>query len=75
MSPRKEPRRRGNGATMIALAGLLILACGLWGLVAVVMPTMILFPAIVLGIVGFGFFHYLMWGWWLSGLEPPEDDD
>lgn len=75
MTSRKEPRRRGNGATLIALAGLLILALGLGGLIAMVMPAMIFFPAIILAIFSFGCFHYLMWGWWLSGLEPPEDDD
>ncbi|OYW17293.1 MAG: hypothetical protein B7Z55_12815 [Planctomycetales bacterium 12-60-4] len=62
-------------ATFTALLGLLFLGALLIFLAALVVPQIL---GLVLVIVGFGgmlLFHYVVWGWWLSKLMPPEDKD
>lgn len=78
MKSSKTDASARNAATFIAMLALLATAFGLLGLAAMVMPQ-ILGLLVVVG--GFGFcvlFHYLVWGWWLSGraarLQPEETD-
>lgn len=74
----REPRRPGSGqnsATFLALFGLLAMAAALLVLVAMVMPAALGIVGVLFAIVFVGAFHYLAWGWWLSKLRPPADDD
>lgn len=62
MAP-SDPR---DAATFTVLIGLLVLAGGLLGLMAMVAPHVLGVVLIVGGFVGFGAVHYLVWGWWLG---------
>ena len=62
-----------NSPTILALLGLLAVAAGLLGLIALVLPQVFGFVAVVLGFFAFGAIHYLLWGWWLRPV-PIEDE-
>lgn len=69
---------RANLATMIALFGLLAIAAGLLGLMALVLPHLLGIVVVVFTLfAGPIALHYLVWGWWLSQLkdENPDDDE
>ena len=83
-SPRVEPPARprpsrsnqSNAGTILALFGLLVIAAGLLGLMALVLPQLLGIVLVVGGLFGMVFFHYVVWGWWLSQMKPddlPED--
>jgi hypothetical protein len=62
-----------NAPTILALLGLLAVAAGLLGLIALVLPQVFGFVAVVLGFFAFGAIHYLLWGWWMRPV-PVEDE-
>jgi hypothetical protein len=64
MSP-SDPR---DAATFTVLLGLLVLAGGLLGLMAMVAPHVLGIMLIVGGFLGCGAVHYVVWGWWLGPL-------
>lgn len=53
-------------ATWVALIGLIVIAVSLIGLMAMVAPHVLGIVLILGGFLGFGAFHYLVWGWWLG---------
>jgi hypothetical protein len=55
-----------DAATWVALTGLVVIAVGLVGLMALVAPHVLGIVLILGGFLGFGAFHYLVWGWWLG---------
>ena len=62
------PSRRSdspNTGTFLALFGLGLLAFGLIGIVAQVMPQVGGLILVILGAIGFFAAHYVLWGWWL----------
>jgi hypothetical protein len=65
---------QSNAPTVLALLGLLALAGGLLGLIALVLPQVFGLLAVVLGFFAFGAIHYLLWGWWLRPIPAPDDD-
>jgi hypothetical protein len=65
--------QQSNAPTILALLGLLAIAAGLLGLVALVLPQVFGLLAVVVGFFAFGAIHYLLWGWWLRPI--PVDDD
>jgi hypothetical protein len=68
------PESRDAG-TWAALFGLFVVAVSLLGLMAMVAPHILGIALIVLAFLGFGAFHYLLWGWWLGAtLSKPPDD-
>ena len=72
----KPPADSRDTATWGALFGLLTVAVGLLGLMAIVAPHVFGIVLIGVGLLGFGAFHYLVWGWWLgqSLSQTPEVD-
>lgn len=61
-----------NAGTYAALFGLLIAGLVLLFLTAIVLPQ-VLGIVIVLGLfLGFGAFHYVVWGWWLERMGKEE---
>ena len=72
-----EPRKPDAGrelATLLALGALLMVAAGLVGLTAMVMPSLIALPLLFFAFAFVGGVHYLTWGWWMSR-RPPADED
>lgn len=70
--------QQSNAPTILALLGLLAIAGGLLGLVALVLPQIFGLLAVVLGFFAFGAIHYLLWGWWLRPVhveDEPESDE
>lgn len=66
------PEARDAG-TWAALFGLVVVAVALLGLMAMVAPHLLGIVLILLGFLGFGAFHYLVWGWWLGAtLSKPD---
>jgi hypothetical protein len=66
---------QSNAPTILALLGLLAIAAGLLGLVALVLPQIFGLLAVVLGFFAFGAIHYLLWGWWLRPIPFKDDAD
>lgn len=62
-------------ATLIALLGLLLAGLALLALMFLVSPIFLGIVAVILGFVMIGVFHYVVWGWWLGGAPPPEQDE
>ena len=50
------------------LFGLLIIAGGLLGLIAMVAPHVLGIVLVFAGFLLFGSLHYLIWGWWMRPL-------
>lgn len=67
----KQPGR--NSGTFIALFGLLVIAAGLLGLSALVMPQIFGILIVVVLFLGAVAFHYCVWGWWLSAHAPTDE--
>lgn len=70
-----------DAATWGVLFGLLGVAVGLLGLMALVAPQVFGVVLVIAGFVSFGALHYLLWGWWLrprlmerDDAEHPDDD-
>lgn len=61
----QSPAERDLG-TWGALFGLVVIAIGLLGLVAMVAPQLLGIALVIGGFIGFGSLHYLLWGWWLG---------
>lgn len=75
--PERDPAAaaRANLATMIALFGLLVVSAAILGLMALVLPQF-LGIILVVGLVCAGIaFHYLVWGWWLSGMKRDDAEE
>lgn len=68
------PSDARDAATWGVLFGLLVLAGGLLGLMAMVAPHVFGIVLVVVGFLGFGALHYLIWGWWLR-IKLTENDD
>jgi len=66
---------QSNAPTILALLGLLAVAAGLMGLIALVLPQVFGFVAVVLGFFAFGVIHYLLWGWWMPPVPVEEEAD
>jgi hypothetical protein len=66
---------QSNAPTLLALLGLLAIAGGFLGLVALVLPQIFGLLAVVLGFFAFGAIHYLLWGWWLRPIPIKDDPD
>lgn len=64
-----------NAATFLALFCLVILSIGIVLLTAMVMPSLIAFPAILCGFVVFGSMHYALWGWWMTAAPADDEED
>lgn len=62
-------RRGSNGATALALFGLLICGFLLLGLVVLVMPAALGFVIVIVGFTLPLALHYVIWGWWLSKMR------
>ncbi|MBQ18149.1 MAG: hypothetical protein CMJ65_13610 [Planctomycetaceae bacterium] len=65
---RQHDKRARDVATLVALAGLVLLACGLLALLALVLQQLFVL-AIVVFVVAFGLYlglHYVLWGRGLS---------
>ena len=73
--PRPPQRNQSNAATMIALFGLVVIGGGLLGLMALVLPQLLGIVLVVGGLFGMAFFHYVVWGWWLSQMKPDDIPD
>ena len=67
--------QQSDAPTILALLGLLAIAAGLLGLVALVLPQIFGLLAVVLGFFAFGAIHYLLWGWWLRPVPIKDDPD
>ncbi|MBW3542338.1 MAG: hypothetical protein KY476_18890 [Planctomycetes bacterium] len=77
--PRRPPRRRPEQpgrrtATLLALVFLIAASVMLLFLVANVLPQFAGLVAVVAGLFSFGALHYLLWGFWLSNMHPPDTD-
>ncbi len=75
MSNPRRPDKNRDSTTFLALFALMAVAAGLLFLSALVMPQMVGVLAVVCGLFFFGAFHYVVWGWWLSGVLKKDDDD
>lgn len=64
---------RRNAGTCLAMIGLLALATGLFALVVVVMPDLLLAGGVLAGLVLFMGLHYVTWGWYLSRRRPGDE--
>jgi hypothetical protein len=62
-----------NAGTCLALAGLLFIGAGLFGLAVVVLPDLLMAVVFVSILGGFVLLHYLTWGRWLSRPRPGDD--
>lgn len=67
----QQPGR--NSGTFIALFGLLVIAAGLLGLSALILPIARGIIVLVLLFLGMIAFHYCVWGWWLSTHAPTDE--
>lgn len=74
MSNSRRDGENKNLATFLALAALLFLSAGLLGLATIVMPGLAAVLLVVFGFVFVGCLHYVVWGWWLTGRKPDDDD-
>ena len=63
----RDARAGRDSGTFLALAALLVAAIGLLFLVALVIPQVIGIAVVLACLVLFVTFHYVVWGWWLSG--------
>ncbi|MFO0918490.1 MAG: hypothetical protein U0872_09270 [Planctomycetaceae bacterium] len=61
----RSPAEQDAG-TWAAVFALAVVGLGLLGLAALVTPHLLGIMLVVGGFVGFGAFHYLVWGWWLG---------
>jgi hypothetical protein len=72
----RTTRSQSNAATAIALFGLILMSAALLGLMALVLPELLGVLLVILIFAVPAFFHYLIWGWWLSrALNSPPDND
>lgn len=70
---RHQLEARRNAGTCLAMFGLLAVAGGLFALVVVVMPDLLM-GVVVLGVlVGVFLLHYVTWGWFLSRRRPGDE--
>jgi len=79
MEPRPSPvsRNQSNGATAIALFGMLLISGALLALMALVLPQLLGVLVVILIFAVPAAFHYVVWGWWLSqarGVELQENE-
>lgn len=74
MTNARQPGNKNSG-TFLALIGLVVIAFGLLGLAALVMPQVLGLLLVVSGFLFFGVFHYLLWGWWFTADSQPDDDE
>lgn len=70
--PESTSTARSDAATAIALLGLVILALGLLGLMALVLPQVLGIVVVILIFAVPAALHYLVWGWWMSQLREQE---
>ena len=73
-----QPRGRDgqqNGATLLALIGLMLIAGGLLALMTMVMPGLSGILLVIWAFVFFGVFHYVVWGRWMTARRDGEEDD
>ena len=63
---------RSDAATAIALLGLVVLAAGLLGLMALVLPQLLGIVIVILIFAVPAALHYLAWGWWMSQIRDEE---
>jgi len=67
MSGSQRPGQYGNGPTILAVLALTGASFGLLFLSGMVLPHLFGLAVVVAGFVSFIAFHYLVWGWWMSG--------
>ncbi|RMG40922.1 MAG: hypothetical protein D6725_02405 [Planctomycetota bacterium] len=60
-----DEARKRNLATYTALVGLLLMALGLVGLSAMVLPQIVQIVGVIIGFVVFVAVHYFTWGVWM----------
>jgi hypothetical protein len=74
MPPPKKPQ--SNAGTAIALFGLLLISGAILGLMSLVLPQVagVLLVVLLVFVMPI-MFHYLVWGWWLSRMNTPEDEE
>jgi len=75
VSQRRPPDSGRDLATFSALLGLLLLGGLLIFLSALVVPQILGIVLVVVGFSGMLIFHYLVWGWWLSRMLPPKEEE
>lgn len=64
--PNDDQRQMADLGTYVALLGVLLLGAALLGLVAMVLPNLLVIVAVALA---FGYsilLHYFVWGYWLA---------
>jgi hypothetical protein len=79
MEPRTPPppkKPQSNAGTAIALFGLLLISGAILGLMSLVLPQVAgVLLVVLLVFVMPMVLHYLVWGWWLSRMQAPVDDE
>lgn len=75
MSRRGRPGAGRDAGTFLALLVLIVLAVGLLFLTALVMPQVVGIVIVVFAFFLFGTFHYVVWGWWLSGRSTSDEQE
>ena len=70
--PDSTSTARSDMATAIALLGLVIIALGLLGLMALVLPQVLGVVIVILIFIVPAVLHYLVWGWWMSQVREQE---
>ena len=54
-----------NGATFVALFGMLLMGAAFIGMTALILPQIRGLILVFGGAIGFFVLHYILWGWWL----------
>jgi Flp pilus assembly protein TadB len=69
-------KRQSNAGTAIALFGLIVISGAILALMSLVLPQVagILLVVLVIFVIPMAL-HYLVWGWWLSQMKEPEEDE
>lgn len=77
MSDRRPSTDQRNNATFAALTMVLTVVCGFVVLVAFVIPDVLWFVLVPMGLGLMMVLHYVLWGRWLTGAlrdrEPPQE--
>jgi len=73
-NPGSKSKLEQNALTFFACIGLILLFCGLIGLMAMVLPQFLFLIPVLFGFSFLFALHYLTWGRWLSQNNKPIDD-
>lgn len=67
MNDDQKTKSEADTRTFAALLMIIVIAHGLLGVMALVLPQLLGVVLVVGGIGWFAVMHYVVWGWWLSG--------